>query len=149
QASVEKIALQDNKAPPAAGKNDNAEAKNRAVAETLRKEAGYRSVQYLGDGKFMIDYSISGVLDHSFVYPFNTDAEILMPFIAVEVRANNTVRVRAPGFANDKNDSAPPGMEAAFKRLDGTFTIDTDAEIVSQNSEDGATTAGNRRTISW
>ncbi|MBN9918207.1 hypothetical protein JND32_15015, partial [Listeria monocytogenes] len=30
-----------------------------------------------------------------------------------------------------------------------TFTLDTDAEIVSQNQEDGAVTTGTRKTVTW
>ena len=40
-------------------------------------------------------------------------------------------------------------MTMAWAALDGTFTLDTDAEIVSQNNEDGPQPAGGRKTISW
>jgi hypothetical protein len=33
--------------------------------------------------------------------------------------------------------------------MDGTFTLTTDAEIVSQNQEDGARTSGTTKTIVW
>ncbi|MFZ8275593.1 hypothetical protein ACO1KP_16050, partial [Staphylococcus aureus] len=38
------------------------ERKRRALAEALSHEAGYRQVTYLGDGKFMVDYAITGTL---------------------------------------------------------------------------------------
>jgi hypothetical protein len=136
----------------AAEKKANAETQNRAIAEALSKEAGYRSVRYLGDGKFLIDYEISGRLDHNFIYPFNLDAQAIVPFVAVELRANGTVRVKAPGFANDGKDQAGPmsGMGGdSGAKLDGTFTVDTDAEIVSTNNEDGAQTAGSRKLLTW
>lgn len=123
-----------------------ADARNRAIAAALARESGYRSVQYVGDGKFLIDYAISGTLDHSFIYPFNTDAEIVFPFIAIELRGKDMVRVKAPAFANDKD---MPGGDGAASKLDGSFTLDTDAEIVSQNNEDGATTANGRKMIVW
>jgi hypothetical protein len=140
------------KAKDAAAKKAESDAKNRAVAEALSKEAGYRSVRYLGDGKFLIDYEISGRLDHNFTYPFNLDAQAIVPFVAVELRANGTVRVKAPGFANDGKDQAGPmsGMGGdSGAKLDGTFTVDTDAEIVSTNNEDGAQTAGSRKLLTW
>jgi hypothetical protein len=151
EAGAQEISVvQKDDAPSDADKKAALEAKRRAMAEALSKEKGYRSVRYVGDGKFLIDYAITGVLDHAFVYPFNVDAEIVLPFIAVEVRANDTVRVRAPAFANDKNNSAgPPGMGDAAQHLDGTFTLDTDAEIVSQNSEDGPARADGRSVIRW
>lgn len=130
------------------------DAKNRAMAETLAKEQGFRKVEYLGDNKFMIDYQISGKLDHTFLFPYNLDAGIIIPFVAVEVRANGTVRVKAPGFANDSKDTAGMGGMGAdtsktASKLDGVFTLDTDAAIVSQNNEDGAKTANGRTTIAW
>src|SRR3546814_2826711 len=50
-------------------------AERRAIAEALSNEVGYRSAEYLGDGKFRVDYAISGRLDRGFVYPVNVDAE--------------------------------------------------------------------------
>lgn len=140
------------KATDSAAKKAETDAKNRAIADALGKEAGYRSVRYLGDGKFLIDYEISGRLDHNFIYPFNLDAQAIVPFVAVELRANGTVRVKAPGFANDSKDQAGPvgGMaDSSSDKLDGTFVLDADAEIVSTNNEDGAQGAGGRKVLSW
>ncbi len=80
---------------------------------------------YLGDGKFSIDYAISGTLDHAFLWPYNVDAELMFPFIAVELRANGTVRMKAPAFANDNKSTSSmgmPGMDGASSQLDGVFT---------------------------
>lgn len=126
------------------------ERKYRAMAEAMAKEAGFKSARYVGEGKFLIDYAITGTLTHSFVFPFNTDAEIVLPFLAIELRGNGTARMRAPAFANEDNNNNPmaKGMTGESK-LDGVFTFSTDAEIVSQNSEDGATLVNGRRTIVW
>ena len=136
--------------PDAKAAND---AKNRAIATALAREAGYRKVTYLGEGKFSIDYAISGTLDRGFVWPYNLDAEIVFPFVVLEVRGNSTIRIKAPGFAN-QNDAAKgmAGLDGAGKapsQLDGSFTLDTDAEIVSQNNEDGAVTTGARKIVTW
>ncbi|QNA82845.1 hypothetical protein G4G27_01570 [Sphingomonas sp. So64.6b] len=157
QPALWKIALQDSeskdddadKKADAAAKKAAAEIKNKAIAEALSKEAGYRKVTYMGDGKFEVDYQISGTLTHSFVYPYNVDAEAVFPFIVVEVRANNTVRIKAPAFANESTSKGMPGADQASSKLDGVFTLDTDAEIVSQNNEDGAASAGGRKTVTW
>lgn len=134
--------------------SETEEAKRKAMAEALTKEAGYKSVVYQGDGKFLIDYEMKGVLSHNFLFPFNSDAEVLIPFLTIEARANGTVRVRAPGYAGEKenkgNNPMASGSNAdASKFLDGVFTLDTDAEIVSQNNEDGAKTVGTRKQIMW
>jgi hypothetical protein len=161
EATLQKLAFQekdgDSKVEDgkkAAAKKAAADAKNRTIAAALAKETGYRKVTYLGDGKFSIDYAISGTLDHAFLWPYNVDAELMFPFIAVELRANGTVRMKAPAFANDSSKSTSsmgmPGMDKASSQLDGVFTLDTNAEIVSQNNEEGAVpVAGGRKTITW
>lgn len=134
---------------------EDAETKNRAIAASLAKEYGYRSVVYQGKGKFLIDYAITGTLTHNFTYPFNSDAEAIFPFVVIELRQGGVIRVKAPGFASNANSSGAGGMGAmsgsdqAAKSLDGIFTLDTNAEIVSQNNEDGAKTVGGRKTIVW
>lgn len=129
------------------------EARNRAIAEALTKEAGYRSVRYVGDGKFLIDYRIAGTLTHNFTFPFNADAQAVLPFVVAELRANGTVRVKAPGFAAASRETGQltdmPGMDANSAKLDGTFVVDTDAEIVSTNNEDGPADTGGRKTLGW
>jgi hypothetical protein len=150
--TLQQIALQkDDSADNPAAKKAAADAKNRTIAAALSKEAGYRKVTYLGNGKFSIDYAISGTLDHGFVYPYNIDAEAVFPFIAVELRANNTVRMKAPGYANanDTKGMGMPGMDKTASQLDGVFTLDTNAEIVSQNNEEGPVTTAGRKTITW
>lgn len=133
------------------------ERRNQAVAEALSKEYGYRKVAYLGEGRFQIDYAVDGKLTHNFVFPFNVDAQAVFPFVAVELRGNGTVRVQAPGFANDQSAMTAmmggagdmPGANKPGEKMDGTFTLDTDAEIVSQNNENGPVAAGARRRIVW
>lgn len=140
----------------AAVKKAETERKRLAIAEALSKEAGYKSVQYVGEGKYLIDYAISGKLDHSFIYPYNLDAEIIFPFIALELRKNGAVRVKAPAFGDEKTGSdkamggmGSPGDDKTSKLREGSFTLDTDAEIVSQNNEDGVQTVNGRKTIVW
>ncbi|HEY1124396.1 MAG TPA: hypothetical protein VGE65_02095 [Sphingobium sp.] len=132
----------------------------KTLADALSKEYGFRSVKYIGNRKLLIDYSISGKLDHAFVFPFNPDADVILPFIAIELRGKDKVRVKAPGYANQQSMSASlggmggmPAMGAdadASSALDGTFTLTTDAAIVSQNQEDGAQTQPNgAKKIVW
>lgn len=127
-------------------------AQGEAIREALGNEAGYRSVEYLGDNKFRVDYSISGRLDRGFVFPFNIDAVALLPWVAVEVRNDRTVRVTGLAFGNSDGLAGggarpPTGMDPNRHR-DGTFTLTTDAELVMQNNERGAT-PGPRTTVSW
>jgi hypothetical protein len=125
------------------------DAKYRELATQLAKEAGYRAVEYRGEGVFFIDYAISGKLTHNFVYPFNQDAAMIFPWVAIELRGKDNVRIKAPGFAKQESSSSGGMGDLAESKLDGTFTLTTDAEIVSQNNEDGAATAPGGKKISW
>lgn len=135
--------------PPSPEEIAKKDAEYRELAIQLAKEAGYRQVEYRGNGLFYVDYAISGVLSHGFVYPFNMDAEMLFPWVAIELRGKDTLRVKATGFA--KADSSMTGGMGtpSESKAEGNFTLNTDAEIVSQNNEEGATTKGGMKTIVW
>lgn len=130
------------------------EAQKAALAETLGREAGFRRVEYRGDDIWFVDYRMAGTLTHSFLFPYNLDAEMVFPFVIVEPRANGTVRMKAPAFAKSSGSAAmtamPLGDGAGNTRIEGDFTLSTDADIVSQTNEDGAVTgADGRKTIRW
>jgi len=129
-------------------------AKLELLAEALRSEYGYRAARYIGNRTLAIDYRISGTLDHAFTFPFNPDGEVIIPFIAIELRGKDRVRMKAPAFANDDSKANPAsGMMGGGEKpslLDGTFMLTTAAEIVSQNQEDGAERLPDgKRKISW
>jgi hypothetical protein len=131
-------------------------AKMEAIAAALSKEKGFRVARYLGDHKFEIDYAITGTLDHSFVFPFNIDAQLVFPFIAIELRGDDRIRMKAPGYANEssKSHGAMAGMGGrksdASAQLDGSFTLTSAAPIISQNQEDGPTTLPDgRQQLRW
>ncbi|MFT3968427.1 MAG: hypothetical protein QM690_21370 [Sphingobium sp.] len=156
-ASMLKIAGTDAKTDKAANpESADRRAKMEALAEILAKEYGFRSVRYLGNAHFAVDYAISGKLTHGFIFPFNIDGEIFIPFIAIELRGRDRIRIKAPGYAADDNKGgelagATGGpSKGPGKELDGLFTLTTDAEIVSQNQESGTTTLPDgRRRIVW
>jgi hypothetical protein len=122
-------------------------AQRKAVAEALAKEQGYRSVEYLGGDKFRVDYALSGTLDRSFVYPINLDAMAVIPWIAAEVRKDGSVRIKAPAFG-DMTEGMPAGSTgSAPEGRDGTFTLTTDATLVMQNNEEGASPGPPARVV--
>lgn len=155
------------KLPAKAPKPESASDRARmmALADTLAKEHGYRSVKYLGNYHFAVDYSVTGKLTHNFIYPFNMDGEIIIPFIAIELRGADRVRLKAPGYANDDSrgggdlGTAMGGMgsglggassNAKASELDGSFILTTNAEIISQNQEDGTVTLRDgRKRVVW
>jgi len=120
----------------------------KAVAEALSKEVGYRSVEYLGNNKFRVDYAMTGKLDRSFVYPVNMDAKSIIPWIAVEVRKDRTARILAIAFGDqdmDMGSAAKPDSQP--KERNGTFTFTTDAELVMQNNEEGMAPGPGTRVV--
>jgi hypothetical protein len=128
------------------------EAQRRAIAEALSKEEGYRSVRYLGGDRFLVDYSVSGRLDRGFVYPLNLDAMAVIPWIAVELRKDGTVRMKAPAFGDPSEQVGGAGgaPSSPAEGRDGTFTLTTDATLVMQNNEAGAGAApGGGAKVVW
>lgn len=166
-ASLEKISVPDGKAGDkgsdlSSARPESASDRQRmeALAETLAKEHGFRSVRYLGNYHFAVDYAVSGKLTHNFIFPFNMDGEVIVPFLAVELRGPDKVRLKAPGYAAEDSKTAELGSavssmgssksRAKANELDGTFTLTTDGEIVSQNQENGATTLPDgRKRVVW
>jgi len=136
-----------------AAKARERDAKNRDIAAALSKEAGYRLVVYKGDGVFEVDYAITGLLSSGFIWPFNSDAEVMIPFIAAEVRKDGTVRMRAPAFgksAGGPTAASPiPALSDPSSLAEGVFTLTTNAEIVMQNQEEGPKQVGGAKVISW
>jgi hypothetical protein len=120
-------------------------ADRKALAEALSKEVGYRSVEYLGQNKYRVDYAMTGRLDRSFVYPVNLDAMAIIPWLAIEVRKDGTARVKAMAFGDpDTGMGGMAGMggnsnpaEKDKAGREGTFTLTTDAALVMQNNEEG------------
>ncbi|MBO9624352.1 MAG: hypothetical protein J7500_16710 [Sphingomonas sp.] len=142
------------------------DAEYRELATQIAKEAGYRTVEYRGDGLFWVDYAISGKLSHGFAFPYNQDAQMVFPFVVIELRGKDVVRVKAPGFAQQDSsglggagamgamsegmgDGMGKAMGYESAKMAGTFTLTTNAEIVSQNQEDGARAGAAGKTIVW
>jgi hypothetical protein len=124
-------------------------AQRKAIAEALAKEEGYRSVQYLGGNKFKVDYSVTGKLDRGFVYPINLDAMAIIPWVAVELRKDGTVRVKAPAFGDMSEAMGQPAMPGAggAEGREGTFTLTTDATLVMHNNEEGAAPGAGTKVV--
>jgi hypothetical protein len=137
------------KAAAAAKKKADQERKYKAVADQLKREHGMKEAIYLGNGKFKIDYELTGTLSHSFVFPFNTDAEIMVPFFAIELRKDGVARVKAAGYVGQQPAApgAPPMGENT--EIDGQFTVITNAKVQMHNAEETKTSAAGRQEFSW
>jgi hypothetical protein len=152
-AVADNVAASPEPALPAAPAAESAKslAEAKAVAEALSKEVGYRSVQYLGNNKFRVDYAMTGKLDRSFIYPINMDAKSIIPWVAVEVRKDRTARIMAIAFGDQDMDMGAAGaaanQDSQPKERSGTFTFTTDAELVMQNNEEGVAPGAGTRVV--
>ncbi len=133
---------------------------NRKLAATYAKYQGYRSVTYRGNGVFDVDYAAAGKLSHEFIFPVLPQQDIIFPFVAVRRQADGSARINAPsliggglrGLAAKLSTfgSAMEGKELpASSRAKGTFTITTDGEVLTNNTEEGASNAAGQRTLRW
>lgn len=118
---------------------------NRAFAAKLMKYQGWRSVSYRGNGVFDVDYHIAGHATQDFLFPMLPDNDLLIPFIAIRRRVDGSVLVTAPALTGGQGalatrvgPSATQGMKGGLvSRAEGRFSVITDGDILTNNSEDG------------
>ena len=131
---------------------------NRRFAANLMKYAGWRSVTYKGKGLFDVDYHFEGRLTQDYVFPMMPDSDMMIPFIILRRRNDGSVMVVAPALTGgagpfsarakamglpDKNNDGP------VSHAEGRFTVTTDGEILTNNSEDGPVAATGGKQVHW
>ncbi|MCJ2177025.1 hypothetical protein [Novosphingobium album (ex Hu et al. 2023)] len=133
----------------------------RELATKLRRQAGWKKVEYIGDGKFDVDFALSGKLDHDFLFPTMEGFAMSNAFVQVFLREDGNVRVEAPGFGPPSGGSAMAGMMSGMGKsegpdedgptamADGTFTITTDAPILANNTDEGPKPGPAGETLVW
>lgn len=129
---------------------------NRAFAAKLMKYAGWRSVSYRGKGVFDVDYHFEGRATQDFLFPALPDNDLLIPFVAIRRRADGSVLVTAPALTGGQGALAarmgglPPNTKTDMvSHAQGRFTVITDGEILTNNSEDGASPHAIGRQVHW
>jgi hypothetical protein len=134
------------------------DASNRRFAANLMKYQGWRSVTYKGKGVFDIDYHVEGRLTQDYAFPLMPDTDLIIPFITLRRRTDGSVMVTAPAFtggsgpfgARAKMMGLPDkGNEGPVSRAEGRFTVTTDGEILTNNSEDGPAAGPGGRQVHW
>jgi hypothetical protein len=133
------------------------DASNRAFAAKLMKYAGWRSVTYRGNGVFDVDYHFEGRATQDFLFPALPDNDLIVPFIAIRRRSDGSVLVTAPAMTGGAGPLAARAEAAAAQgmkggpvsRAEGRFTIVTDGEILTNNSEDGPRPNASGRELHW
>ncbi|WP_394726903.1 hypothetical protein [Altererythrobacter sp. GH1-8] len=139
------------------------------LRKLLLRHRGWNRVEIKGNGVYDVSYAVSGQLGHDFMFPTIEGFPATKPFVQIVLRDENTVRVNAPGFAADDGSNPMGAMmggmaglgglaamanEDADKLPDlpvmaGTFTIRTTGEILANNTDEGASSTGDTRVLSW
>lgn len=128
-------------------------------AERLSRQHGWKSVVDKGDGRFEVDYAISGRLDHDFTFPMIEKLPMVTPFVTLIRRNDGSIRVEAPAFSSAATSSPMMGMAAASANnkggadsipvLDGVLTLVTDGDILANNTDDGPAPAPRGQKLVW
>lgn len=134
------------------------------LTQRLRKQAGWRRVDYRGDGLFDVDFRLTGRLDHDFQFPTIERFPNLGGFLTIAVRNDRTLRVDAPGFgaamggepfgammgmAALRSSGDGAGKPAGMPEIDGTFTITTDGDILANNTDDAPQPDAAGKRLNW
>lgn len=133
-------------------------------AASLRRQAGWKKVTYLGKGLFEVEYAISGTLSHDFLFPTMEGFPMANPFVQLSLRNDGSVRVDAPGYSSGAAGGPLKGLASMaamdqskgkkdevpqLPQIDGRFTITTDGEILANNTEEGPQADPRGRKLSW
>lgn len=135
------------------------------LAARLRRQHGWNSVVYKGNGLYEVDFKVSGQLSHDFVFPTMEKMPQVVPFFVINRRANGEVRLESPAFAADATgggfgtfaqmmaaEAASKGKVGEMPNLpqpSGRFVLTTDGTILANNTDEGpkADPAGKR--LEW
>lgn len=146
----------DEDAAKAFGLPGSDEASNQAFAAKLTKYAGWRSVAYRGKGVFDVDYHFEGRLTQDFVFPLMPDSNVVIPFVALRRRSDGAVLVNAPALTGGMNMFGPMAQQMGGdtkssppSRAQGRFTVHTDGQIMTNNSEDGPSSDPLGQQVHW
>jgi hypothetical protein len=130
-------------------------------AQRLRRQAGWKKVEHKGDGLFVVDFSITGTLDHDFAFPTIERMAMVSPFVQLSSRQDGTVRMDGSAFGPAQAGGPYADMMKAaalseggkdgpdIPKIEGTFTLTTDGEILANNTDEGPTDHAAGQMLSW
>jgi len=132
------------------------------LVEMLKKQKGWDSVVHRGDKVLDVEYTISGNLSHGFAFPMADNMPGIFAFVTATPRKNGSVKITAPAFVNNDGASSPmaamgsmmgatPSNEGVSQKpfASGQFTIRTNGEILTNNTEEGPQATGGMSELVW
>lgn len=126
-------------------------------AEQLAKYDGWNRVEYMGDNLFEVEYAVSGHFDQMLAFPTIPGATMQFPFVQIIRRSGGELEILTPAMAGPGGLAGAMGplpMGGASEKpkmqpIDGSFTIVTDGDVLSNNTEDGLSVDGATKTMRW
>lgn len=136
-------------------------AANHALASELEQYPGWKKVEYMGGGRFFIDYELRGRLDRDFIFPVIPRVQMAMPFLLVSPKADGKISVTAAGLASPQLRNALAGrashsstslksrpVPVELRNLSqGRFVVTTAGKITKTNGMKGRNT--DLRRVEW
>lgn len=130
------------------------------LAARLRRQEGWKRVDYRGDGLFEVEFSLSGTLGHDFVFPTFERFPLTNTFVVANVRQGRSVRIEAPGFtaqgaANPFQAmvagmaTAPDATTLPIPDMEGTFRVVTEGQILANNTDEGPRSSPDGQVLEW
>ncbi len=131
------------------------------LVERLRRQEGWKRVDYKGNGLFDVDFAVTGKLTHDFAFPTIERFPMANPFVQLSLRKDGAVRLDAPAFAANPADpmrmmmlgnAAGLGGDDSKPNLpetSGTFTLTTDGAILANNTDEGPQLATTGKQLRW
>jgi len=126
-------------------------------AVKLAKYDGWKKVEYVGDNLFEVEYAVSGKFDQMFAFPTIPGATMQFPFVQIIRRNSGELEILTPAMAGAGGlagamGPSPMGDSSGKSKaqpIDGTLTIVTDGEVLTNNTEDGLTISGSTKNMRW
>lgn len=135
------------------------------LVERLRRQEGWKRVEYLGDGLFEVDFALSSTIGHDFSFPTFERFPMTNAFVLANLRQGRTVRIEAPGFSAQGGSNpfqsfanlaaigaastASSNAMPKIPELDGTFRVVTDGDILANNTDEGPVETAEGRVLEW
>ncbi|KRA83695.1 hypothetical protein ASD76_06625 [Altererythrobacter sp. Root672] len=140
------------------------------LAERLRRQAGWKRVDYRGDGLFDVEFSITSRMGHDFNFPTFERLPMSNSFVLANLRQGNQLRIEAPGFSTQGNGNPLQSMMTGFAGLasaynttgageetglenmpdmQGTFRIITDGKVLANNTDEGPQAGTTGQILEW
>jgi hypothetical protein len=138
------------------------------LAARLRRQEGWKRVEYRGDGLFDVEFSLSSRLGHDFVFPTIERFPTANSFVIANLRQGGSVRIEAPGFTGQSSNpyqsmmmagaassfpvatgAQDPAAPPAMPEMEGTFRVVTDGRILANNTDEGPITGPSGQVLEW